>query len=133
MAAKKKSSTKPSAKKPINKSAFVRSLSASMPGADVVKKAKEAGISISLAYVYGIRSKTNGKRPKSAAKSASSVPAASPPAKRGPGRPPKSAAATNGNRSTATRGTGGLEAEIEAIVERKVTELLKSRLGALFG
>jgi hypothetical protein len=45
-------------------------------------------------------------------------------------------AIVNGNSPAATsRGgsSGGLEAESERIVERKVSELLKGRLGALFG
>jgi hypothetical protein len=98
-----------------SKTAFVKSLPPSMSGADVVKKAKEAGIEISLAYVYGIRSRTTPKRGAKAA-------TPSLPAKRGPGRPRKAAASTG----------GGLEAAIEAIVERKVKEILTKQLGALF-
>ncbi|MGO9707900.1 MAG: hypothetical protein ACLQBL_03490 [Polyangiaceae bacterium] len=120
---------KPSSKKPVNKTAFVRSLPSSMPGAEVVKKAKEAGLKISVGYVYSIRAKTHAKRRSSAPAAAGA------PAKRGPGRPPKSPPATNGGGADAiqNRTAGGLVAEIEAIVERKVTELLKRRLGALFG
>jgi len=124
MAAKKSSTMKP-----MNKTAFVRSLPSSMPGAEVVKKAKEAGLKISVGYVYSIRAKTHAKRRGSAPAAAAS------PAKRGPGRPRKSLSSTDGNGSSAipNRTAGGLVAEIEAIVERKVTELLKQRLGALFG
>ena len=43
--------------KSVNKSAFVRALPATTPGAEVVAKAKAQGIKISLAYVYGIRAK----------------------------------------------------------------------------
>ncbi len=118
MAAKKTKKTSPK-KKPVNKSAFVRSLPRTMPGADVVKKARAAGINISLAYVYGIRAKSKAKGPG---------------ARRGPGRPPKVAAVVAaGNGGVARRGAGGLEAEIERIVEAKVAELLKARLGMLFG
>ena len=118
MAAKK------SPKKPLNKTAFVRSLPSSMPGAEVVKKAKEAGLAISIGYVYSIRAKSHSKRKGGTA----------PAAKRGPGRAPKSATMNNGNGSTSTpRSAGGLVAEIERIVEAKVSELLKARLGALFG
>ena len=49
-------------KSTINKSAFVRALPATMPGAEVVAKAKAQGIKISLAYVYGIRAKTKAKK-----------------------------------------------------------------------
>jgi hypothetical protein len=124
MAAKKRPT-----KKRMNKTAFVRSLPSSMPGAEVVKRAKEAGLKISIGYVYSIRAKTHAKGRSSAPASAAS------PAKRGPGRPRKSSSSTDGSGSSATtnRTTGGLVAEIEAIVERKVTELLKQRLGALFG
>jgi len=123
MAAKKSSTMKP-----MNKTAFVRSLPSSMPGAEVVKKAKEAGLKISVGYVYSIRAKTHAKRRSSAPASAVS------PAKRGPGRPRKSSSTDDGGSSATPNGAaGGLVAEIEAIVERKVTELLKRRLGALFG
>ena len=120
MAAKKTPS-----KKPVNKSKFVRSLPRTMPGVEVVKKAKEAGIKITIGYVYSIRAKSNATRRKGS----------TPTAKRGPGRPPK-VAIVNGNSRAATRrggSSGGLEAESERIVERKVSELLKGRLGALFG
>ncbi len=124
MAAKKKTSPK----KPVNKTKFVRSLPKTMPGAEVVKKAKEAGIDISLAYVYGIRSKSHARKRKSAPGSPI------PPARRGPGRPPKSAACTGSGSTPAGAGrSSGLEAEIERIVEAKVAEMLKARLGALFG
>ena len=100
-----------------------------MPGAEVVKKAKEAGLKISVGYVYSIRAKTHAKGRSSAPAAAASS------AKRGPGRPRKSPPSTAGNGASAipSRTAGGLVAEIEAIVERKVTELLKRKLGALFG
>jgi hypothetical protein len=116
MAAKKV--VKKSPKSPVNKSAFVRSLPSTMPGAEVVAKAKAQGIKISLAYVYGIRAKTNAK--KRGGRSSA--------AKRGPGRPPSAASPTNG----AHRTIGGLVGEIERIVEAKVAELLKARLGSIF-
>ena len=123
MAAKKTSS-----KKQINKSAFVRSLPASTPGADVVKKAKAAGITLTIGYVYSIRAKTNAKKRQSRTAGTAS------PVKRGPGRPRKVVATANGNgASGAAHRAGGLEAAIEAIVERKIAEILKGRLGSLFG
>ena len=129
MAAKKKTASPK--KKPISKTSFVKSLPESTPGAEVVKKAKAAGLNISLGYVYSIRAKAHAKRrPKAAPTAAAAVPA-----KRGPGRPPKSASMSNGNGSVGVgnRTAGGLEAAIEAIVERKVNEILKGKLGALFG
>jgi len=113
-------------KPPMSKTAFVKSLPASTPGAEVVKRARAEGLNISLGYVYSIRAKAHAKRKPKAAPTAAAAPV-----KRGPGRPPKSA--SNGNSSSGVRNAGGLEAAIEAIVERKVTELLKQRLGALFG
>ena len=53
MAARK---LKKAASKPISKSAFVRSLSTSMPAKEVVAKAKAAGLNISDRYVHVIRS-----------------------------------------------------------------------------
>ena len=113
----------------MNKTAFVRSLPSSMPGAEIVKKAKEAGLKISVGYVYSIRAKTHAKGRSSAPASAAS------PAKRGPGRPRESPSSTNGNGSSGVpnRAAGGLVAEIEGVVERKVTELFKRKLGGLFG
>jgi hypothetical protein len=66
MAAKKSESNRP------NKSAFVRSLPADLSAKEVVAKAKEAGLTLTDAYVYTIRS---------ASKRGSDEP------KRGPGRP----------------------------------------------
>jgi len=111
-------------KKPVvNKSAFVRSLPSTMPGAEVVTKAKAQGIKISLAYVYGIRAKSKAKRRRGGSATAG----------RGPGRPRKVDAATNGaSTAAAPRTVGGLVAEIERIVEAKVAELLKARLGSIF-
>jgi hypothetical protein len=128
MAPKKKTASP--AKKPISKTAFVKSLPASTPGADVVKNAKEAGLTITLGYVYSIRAKAHAKKRTSAAPvpGVPSLPGA--PVKRGPGRPRKvasPAANTNGAGSSG----GGLAAEIERIVERKVEAVLSARLGAL--
>jgi hypothetical protein len=50
MATKKKA-----ASKTVNKSAFVRSLPADMPAKLVVEKGKAQGMSLSVAYVYSIR------------------------------------------------------------------------------
>jgi hypothetical protein len=103
------------AKKTVNKSAFVRSLPASMSAGDVVKAAAAKGIKLSDKFVHTIR--YNAK--KAAAKKYGGAPAA-----RGPGRPRSVATGTAGN---------GLEHAIERIVEAKVNALLKERLGALFG
>ncbi len=52
---------KTAAKKTPNKSAFIRSLPASMPAADVVAKAKAANLKLTPAFVYAIRSKSRNK------------------------------------------------------------------------
>jgi hypothetical protein len=126
MPRKKKAATPK--KKPISKTAFVKSLHASTPGAEVVKRAKAEGLNVSLNYVYAIRTRLNAKRKPKAAPTAAAAPA-----KRGPGRPPKSASNGNGSGGVWNRSAGSLEAAIEAIVERKVNEILRGRLGALFG
>jgi hypothetical protein len=122
MAAKKTSKKTP----PMNKSAFVRSLPSTMSGAEVVAKAKSQGVKISLAYVYGIRAKSNAA--KKGAQPAAVM-------KRGPGRPRKVVAAsvaTPSAKAPEARSASGLISEIERIVEAKVAELLKARLGAIF-
>jgi hypothetical protein len=75
MAAKKSESNRP------NKSAFVRNLPADLSAKEVVAKAKEAGLTLTEAYVYTIRS---------ASKRGNDEP------KRGPGRP-------KGSKSSATK------------------------------
>jgi len=52
---------KTAAKKSPNKSAFIRSLPADMPAADVVAKAKAANLKLTPAFVYAIRSKSRTK------------------------------------------------------------------------
>ena len=94
MAGKKKSASAngEKAEKTMNKSEFVRSLPADMPGKEVVEKAKEQGIKLSVAYVYSIRtaakanaSKGGGGAPASGGGSAA-APAST--GRRGPGRLP---------------------------------------------
>jgi hypothetical protein len=69
----------PKKKKPQNKTAFVLSLSPTMPAKEVLAKARVAGLKLSEKYVYVIRSKAKagGKRNGRG---------------RGSGRPPKAAA-----------------------------------------
>jgi hypothetical protein len=112
MAAKKNS------KSSSNKSAFVRGLPSSMPIKDVVAKAKAAGITLTDKYVSTIRynAKVSARKKRSGGGDAAP--------KRGPGRPPASA--------RVTVSAGGLVGEIERIVEHKVAELLRAKLGAIF-
>jgi len=51
-------------KKDASKADFVRGLPAAMPAKEVVDKAKEAGLKLTTAYVYVIRSqaRTSGKK-----------------------------------------------------------------------
>jgi hypothetical protein len=105
------------AAKKINKSAFVRGLPASMPAPEVVKSAAAKGIKLSVKFVHTIRynAKVSARKKSGGAGF-----------KRGPGRPSNVLALSSS--STAT----GLVGEIERIVERKVSQMLKERLGALF-
>ena len=105
---------------PKSKAGFVRSQPVSMSAADVVKAAKAKGIKVDTGYVYKVRG-SKKKRAKSA-RTAAKAPTAAVVASSG-----------NGSPSRGVGSSGGLEAEIERIVERKVGELLKARLGALFG
>jgi hypothetical protein len=52
--------------KQITKASFVRSLPASLSAADVVKKAKDAGISLTDKHVWAIRSESRTKKAKKA-------------------------------------------------------------------
>ena len=54
------------------------------------------------------------------------------PVKRGPGRPRKVVALSTNGASSVGASASGLVGEIERIVEAKVAELLKARLGAIF-
>lgn len=123
----------------INKSAFVRSLPATLSAADVVKAAKAKGIILSDKYVHTIRynAKTTSKKkspsasPAAAAAAPTAAAAAAPAApKRGPGRPRKAL-----TRTTSTVSGGGLAAEIERlveqVVERKIGEVLRAKLGGI--
>lgn len=80
MAAKKKAikaaPTGASPAKTVNKAEWVRSQPATMPAAEVVKKAKGEGIVLSTAYVYVIRGKAKsggGKKARKAGRPVGSV------------------------------------------------------------
>jgi hypothetical protein len=64
---KKKNKSAPAAKaspaKKVNKSAWIRSQPAAMPAKDVLAKATDAGIRLSLAQVYTARSSAKKKAP----------------------------------------------------------------------
>jgi hypothetical protein len=76
---------------PKSKSQFIRELPANLPAAEVVSKAKEAGLSFSIPYVHSIRSQAR----KAGAKKPGRKPGrpAGKPTGRPVGRPPKAAAA----------------------------------------
>jgi hypothetical protein len=103
---------------PKSKAGFVRSQPASVPAADVVKAAKVKGIKLDVQYVYKVRgSKKNKAKVARLARKTPTAPALAAPSERSGGG-----------------GVGnGLVAEIERIVEAKVSALLKARLGTLFG
>lgn len=131
MAAKRTKKSSPN--KTVNKSKFVRSLPRAMPAKEVVAKAKAAGITLTDKYVSTIRYNAKvSARKKGGTKSLAAAPVEGAlPVKRGPGRPRKSP--PNGAFNGRTASSGGLEAAIEAIVERRVAEILKGKLGSLFG
>jgi hypothetical protein len=107
----------------INKSAFVRSLPATMSASDVVKAAKAKGIEISDKYVHTIRYN---------AKSGSTGSATSTRGKRGPGRPRKTLGRSVSKGPAAGSGlVSELESLIARVVEQKVAEVLKAKLAGL--
>jgi hypothetical protein len=116
MAAAKKT-PKPNAK-PVNKSAFVRSMPTTMPAKELIARAKTKGFKLTAAYVYSIRAKANAAARKKGSQ-----------AKR-PGRPPKTASSSP---SHAGGSVSSLEQLITEIVERRVVEILQSKMGAFFG
>jgi hypothetical protein len=124
--------------KKLNKSAFVRSLPSTLSPKEVVVRAKAAGITLTDKYVSTIRynAKTSAKAKSPTKTVAANAPAAAPApsvaVKRGPGRPRKVVTASNGNGAAKVH-AGSLDAMIEAIVERKVNEILKTRLRSLLG
>lgn len=54
-----------------SKAAFVRSQPADLPAKEVLRRAKQAGLSLSEAYVYVIRSKTEAARKQARARGGS--------------------------------------------------------------
>jgi hypothetical protein len=116
----------------INKSAFVRSLPSSMPAADVVKAAKAKGITLTDKYVHTIRynAKTTAKKKPAATATATTATAAAPVApRRGPGRPPRAVARPVADASNGL--VAELERLVERVVERKIGEVLRAKLGGI--
>ena len=111
MAAKKKSASK---KKAISKTSYIRNLPHSMPAKDVVEKGRADGLKLSIAYIYGVRSKskTGTKTPK----------------KRGR---PFGSKNSGKNMTPSTGAESALYNLIGQIVEQKVNEVLTARFGAL--
>lgn len=124
---------------PKSKAGFVRSFPPSTPAATIVAKANTKGLKLDVAYVYSVRTAVNAKKKNARATSpatgtveqtttTATPTTATPLAKRIPGRQRKPAPS-----HAPTVGGIGLAAEIERIVEAKVTALLKSRFGTIFG
>jgi hypothetical protein len=107
---------------PKSKAGFVRSLPSSIPAADVVKAGSAKGIKLDVQYVYAVR--TAKKKRAKTARAGSALPRSDGGAGVGNGRLVSAGGGQSGN---------GLVAEIERIVDAKVTSMLKARLGALFG
>jgi hypothetical protein len=61
-------------KKEASKADFVRALPAALPAKEVVDKAKEAGLKLTTAYVYVIRSQARTGKKKSSSSSAPHAP-----------------------------------------------------------
>ncbi len=97
-------------KKDASKAEFVRALPETMPAKQVVEKAKDAGLKISTAYVYVIRSqaRVGPKKPSSSANGSSSPRAPAP-------RAPKDAEA----RLIAAASEIGLTRSIEILTQEK--------------
>jgi hypothetical protein len=101
---------------PKSKAGFVRSFPPSTPAASIVAKAKTKGLKLDVAYVYSVRTAVNAKNKKARATAPST-------------------AKIDRTTGTATNrapdvDAGDLVAEIERIVEAKVTAILKSTLGS---
>jgi hypothetical protein len=92
---------------PKSKAGFVRSQPASLSAAEVVTKAKGAGLKLDVQYVYKVRG-AKKKRGRPAAKAAVSVSAPATPVR------------------------GGFAAEIERFAMEQVAAALKQKLGSLF-
>ncbi len=105
--------TSTAAKKP-SKTAFVRALPADMSAKDVVAKAKGAGLKISEAYVYTIRSSTRARKGGAPNNKAGG-------AKRGPGRPPGSKNRASGGARVSV-GSGGARS-VETSFRKLVLDL----------
>ncbi len=113
---------------PKSKAGFVRKQPISMSAADVVKAGKASGIKLDIGYVYSVRGAAKKKRSSSKQAFGPSVNAILV-VKPGPGGSHErtSALASGGSNSS------GLVAEIERIVEAKVSAILRARFGALLG
>lgn len=95
-----------------SKTAFILGLPANMPAKDAVAKAAAAGMKVTEKYVYNIRSMNRGK------------------AKRGPGRPPRSAAPRAAKRGRGRpRAAGG---DLESQLRGAIAELGLARARAVF-
>lgn len=102
---------------PKSKSGFIRAQPASMTAADVVAAGRKAGINFATFLVYSVRSAKKGKA--KAARAATKHAA-------GGGEIPIPYKKHEPD-------AGGLVAEIERMVERKVDAMLKAKLGSLLG
>jgi hypothetical protein len=112
MASKKSTKSSASQDTP-SKADFIRGLPVTTPAAEVVSRAKAAGISLTPQYVYNLRARANVK----------SSAAVGPVVKRGPGRPPRSPSAVAASPRVAPMGTNGQLGDIEAVLRAIGAEL----------
>ena len=99
--AAKKSKNKPTPKSSLNKSAFIRA-NPDLSTADLIAKAKKAGVELSSAFIYTLRSSDKHKK----------VPSAK----------VKVSGGREGNALAAAKTSGGAEQELERLVKRIGTD-----------
>ncbi len=98
---------------PKSKAGFVRSLPSTAIAAEVVAAGKKKGLKLEVNYVYKVRA--GGKKKRGAARKTAAV---------------KTGASTSAApKSSSTKTSGSIEEMIAKIVEEKVNELLKEKLG----
>jgi hypothetical protein len=100
------------------KAAFIRSMPSSMPAKEVVSEAAKQGLKITEGHVYNLRSGSS-KKVKNGATTLTVTNGSGSAAKRGPGRPPKAAAAAPATTQ-------------ESALRRAIAELGLTRARAVF-
>lgn len=105
------------------KAAFIRSMPSTMPAKEVVAEAAKQGLKLTEGHVYNLRSGSS-KKSMNGSTTLSITNGSAAPAKRGPGRPPKSAAAAPVSQPQHT--------SQETSLRRAIAELGLTRARAVF-